>query len=232
MSSMTLTAIITSKPSTSSVNLPRCLPSSRSSPPLVGGGGFSTTQLMCSMSIGHVTLFSLLPPPPLTHIAYPTTCGEFKIRYVRDLVSGLDTSQPNNKVGEGIMQRRPMKLSCIFLTYHFTLMFPDVFIITDGIYRYYLYFSGESIIRHPRTYQAVQQFENNFLAFLLLILQATLPLSSTPMVTFTFENGTVATLRGSGTEPKLKYYGGISFFKIWGFSFSNPFCVTLDTRKE
>eukprot|EP01086_Lenisia_limosa_P006203 TRINITY_DN24876_c0_g1_i1.p1 TRINITY_DN24876_c0_g1~~TRINITY_DN24876_c0_g1_i1.p1 ORF type:complete len:373 (+),score=163.19 TRINITY_DN24876_c0_g1_i1:548-1666(+) len=64
--------------------------------------------------------------------AYPTTCGEFKIRYVRDLVSGLDTSQPNNK--------------------------------------------------------------------------ATLPLSSTPMVTFTFENGTVATLRGSGTEPKLKYY--------------------------
>ena len=26
------------------------------------------------------------------------------------------------------------------------------------------------------------------------------------MITFTFENGCVATLRGSGTEPKLKYY--------------------------
>eukprot|EP01114_Cavostelium_apophysatum_P020958 TRINITY_DN7176_c0_g1_i1.p1 TRINITY_DN7176_c0_g1~~TRINITY_DN7176_c0_g1_i1.p1 ORF type:complete len:607 (-),score=197.81 TRINITY_DN7176_c0_g1_i1:64-1842(-) len=30
--------------------------------------------------------------------------------------------------------------------------------------------------------------------------------SSTHMITFTFENGTVGTLRGSGTEPKLKYY--------------------------
>lgn len=26
------------------------------------------------------------------------------------------------------------------------------------------------------------------------------------MITFFFENGCVATLRGSGTEPKLKYY--------------------------
>jgi len=34
-----------------------------------------------------------------------------------------------------------------------------------------------------------------------------LPVSSgTQMITFTFENGAVATLRGSGTEPKLKYY--------------------------
>jgi len=34
-----------------------------------------------------------------------------------------------------------------------------------------------------------------------------LPVSkSTQMITLTFENGCVATLRGSGTEPKLKYY--------------------------
>lgn len=34
-----------------------------------------------------------------------------------------------------------------------------------------------------------------------------LPVSkSTQMITFTFANGCVATLRGSGTEPKLKYY--------------------------
>ena len=26
------------------------------------------------------------------------------------------------------------------------------------------------------------------------------------MITFTFENGVIATLRTSGTEPKLKYY--------------------------
>ncbi|CAB0000970.1 unnamed protein product, partial [Nesidiocoris tenuis] len=37
--------------------------------------------------------------------------------------------------------------------------------------------------------------------------KATLPTSkSSYMVTFTFENGLVATLRTSGTEPKLKYY--------------------------
>ncbi len=34
----------------------------------------------------------------------------------------------------------------------------------------------------------------------------TLPTSSSPMITFFFANGAVFTLRGSGTEPKLKYY--------------------------
>ena len=33
-----------------------------------------------------------------------------------------------------------------------------------------------------------------------------LPLGSSPMITFFFENGAIITLRGSGTEPKLKYY--------------------------
>lgn len=34
-----------------------------------------------------------------------------------------------------------------------------------------------------------------------------LPLStSSEMVTFTLENGNLATLRASGTEPKIKYY--------------------------
>ncbi len=33
-----------------------------------------------------------------------------------------------------------------------------------------------------------------------------LPVSSSPMITFFFANGAVFTLRGSGTEPKLKYY--------------------------
>ncbi|XP_073813716.1 phosphoglucomutase 2 [Musca autumnalis] len=37
--------------------------------------------------------------------------------------------------------------------------------------------------------------------------KATLPVSSsTQMITFTFENGLVITLRTSGTEPKIKYY--------------------------
>lgn len=37
--------------------------------------------------------------------------------------------------------------------------------------------------------------------------KATLPVSkSSQMITFTFQNGLVATLRTSGTEPKIKYY--------------------------
>ena len=30
------------------------------------------------------------------------------------------------------------------------------------------------------------------------------------MITFTFENGCMLTIRGSGTEPKIKYYAEIS----------------------
>lgn len=38
-------------------------------------------------------------------------------------------------------------------------------------------------------------------------LKATLPVSrSSEMITFTFDNGLVVTLRTSGTEPKIKYY--------------------------
>lgn len=37
--------------------------------------------------------------------------------------------------------------------------------------------------------------------------KATLPVSSSSqMITFSFANGLVATLRTSGTEPKIKYY--------------------------
>ncbi|KAK6181557.1 hypothetical protein SNE40_009387 [Patella caerulea] len=64
---------------------------------------------------------------------YPTSCGPYKIRHVRDLTgAGFDSSKPGN--------------------------IPD------------------------------------------------LPTSSSQMITFTFENGCVSTLRTSGTEPKIKYY--------------------------
>ncbi|XP_033118420.1 phosphoglucomutase-2-like isoform X2 [Anneissia japonica] len=65
--------------------------------------------------------------------SYPSACGEFKITGTRDLTTGFDSNQPDNK--------------------------------------------------------------------------AILPTSkSSQMITFTFENGAVATLRTSGTEPKIKYY--------------------------
>ena len=37
-----------------------------------------------------------------------------------------------------------------------------------------------------------------------------LPIGSANMVTYTFANGCVLTLRTSGTEPKLKYYAEMS----------------------
>ncbi|KAL4227994.1 Phosphoglucomutase-2 [Mactra antiquata] len=64
---------------------------------------------------------------------HPTSCGKYKIKYVRDLTTGFDNSQADCK--------------------------------------------------------------------------PVLPVSkSSHMITFTFENGCVATLRTSGTEPKIKYY--------------------------
>jgi len=38
----------------------------------------------------------------------------------------------------------------------------------------------------------------------------TMPVGSGQMITFTFSNGVVLTLRMSGTEPKLKYYSEMS----------------------
>jgi len=38
----------------------------------------------------------------------------------------------------------------------------------------------------------------------------TLPTSSSDNLTFFFENGAIVTLRGSGTEPKIKYYCQLS----------------------
>jgi len=68
---------------------------------------------------------------------YCTSVGEYKVKNIRDLTTGYDNSQPNQK--------------------------------------------------------------------------AILPTSSsTQMITYFFENGCVATLRGSGTEPKLKYYVELS----------------------
>ncbi|XP_065198779.1 glucose 1,6-bisphosphate synthase-like [Sycon ciliatum] len=64
---------------------------------------------------------------------YPTRCGDFAIKGVRDLTTGFDSNQADNK--------------------------------------------------------------------------AVLPTSSSSqMITFTFVDGSVATLRTSGTEPKIKYY--------------------------
>ncbi|XP_072041003.1 phosphopentomutase-like [Amphiura filiformis] len=87
--------------------------------------------------------FLCLHPPTITSIFeriqkfenghYPSSCGQYKIRGIRDLNTGYDSNQPNK--------------------------------------------------------------------------QAVLPVSkSSQMITFTFENGCVATLRTSGTEPKIKYY--------------------------
>ncbi|XP_053712112.1 phosphopentomutase-like [Synchiropus splendidus] len=79
------------------------------------------------------SLFDRLRTHDGTRGSYPTTCGRFTISAVRDLTTGYDSNQPDNK--------------------------------------------------------------------------AVLPTSSSSqMITFSFANGGVATMRTSGTEPKIKYY--------------------------
>lgn len=57
-------------------------------------------------------------------------------------------------------------------------------------------------IRNPTTFVFIGVVCNKILLFLQV-----LPVSkSSQMITFTFQNGCVATLRTSGTEPKIKYY--------------------------
>lgn len=45
--------------------------------------------------------------------------------------------------------------------------------------------------------------------FYFSLVQALPVMKSSQMITFTFQNGLVATLRTSGTEPKIKYYAEI-----------------------
>ncbi|KAK3731220.1 hypothetical protein QZH41_011197, partial [Actinostola sp. cb2023] len=104
--------------------------------------------------ISNNSYYLCLSPPIIVEIfnrirslengTYPTSCGEFKISGIRDLTTGFDNTQPDNK-----------------------------------------------LIIHSQG-----KVNTNVL-----------PTSkSSQMITFYFENGCVATLRTSGTEPKIKYY--------------------------
>ncbi len=86
------------------------------------------SYFFCDLASKLDKVFTALSSP-----SYPTACGKYKIKSVRDVKLGYDSAYPRNK-----------------------LQLPQM---TDSY-----------------------------------------------MITFTFENGATATLRNSGTEPKLKYY--------------------------
>jgi len=65
------------------------------------------------------------------------------------------------------------------------------------------------LIVHKKAIEPVSSFTiiDLLVSFKLITLISVLPVSSSSeMITYTFANGCVATLRTSGTEPKLKYY--------------------------
>lgn len=89
--------------------------------------------------------------------SYPTECGRFSVSAVRDLTTGYDNNQPDNKAVSASL---------------------DSLSLADFVvYR--------------------------FVAFCSQVLPTS---RSSQMITFSFANGGVATMRTSGTEPKIKYY--------------------------
>lgn len=61
--------------------------------------------------------------------------------------------------------------------------------------------------------------------------KAVLPVSkSSQMITFTFKNGLVCTLRTSGTEPKVKYYNELCASPDQKYVFLVWICLNYVTR--
>ncbi|XP_061627241.1 phosphoglucomutase-2 isoform X4 [Phyllopteryx taeniolatus] len=107
--------------------------------------------------------------------SYPSKCGAFSVTAVRDLTTGFDSNQSDNKA---------VRL----------FFFPNIYYIDHnkpaGRISFFLFF-----------------FFLHCLFCAALRGPQVLPTSrSSQMITFTFSNGGVATMRTSGTEPKIKYY--------------------------
>lgn len=94
--------------------------------------------------------------------SYPKKCGSFAVTAVRDLTTGYDSNQLDNKA------------VCTFKLVETVAIDPKfLFSYVSDFYR---------------------------------CLQVLPTSKSSQMITFSFANGGVATIRTSGTEPKIKYY--------------------------
>ncbi|XP_014815021.1 PREDICTED: glucose 1,6-bisphosphate synthase-like, partial [Calidris pugnax] len=165
---------------------------------------------MYGYHISKTSYFLCYDPPTIKRIfeklrnfdapeSYPKCCGIYNILHVRDITTGYDSSQPNKKsrsrYGYHISKTSyflcydPPTIKRIFEKLR-NFDAPESYPKCCGIYN----------ILHVRDittgYDSSQPNK-----------KSVLPVSkSSQMITFTFQNGCVATLRTSGTEPKIKYY--------------------------
>ncbi|KRY76425.1 Phosphoglucomutase-2 [Trichinella pseudospiralis] len=100
---------------------------------------------------------------------YPTHCGKYKIKHVRDLCIGYDSSMPGNK---------PVRANSPMVFFFLSLSFIKILLFNSS--------TNKNLC--CIVFQILPWGPSNF------------------MITFFLENGCTFTIRGSGTEPKIKYY--------------------------
>ncbi|MGH0160857.1 UNVERIFIED_CONTAM: hypothetical protein FKN15_039839 [Acipenser sinensis] len=188
---------------------------------------------------------------------YPRSCGGYSIVHTRDVTTGYDSSQPGFMCGTSVLDKDGVsaavvvaemaayletrnltlsqQLSKIYETYGFHISktsylicqhLPTIKRIFDrlrnfGGEREYPRSCGGYSIVHTRDvttgYDSSQPGQ-----------KCVLPVTkNSQMVTFTFQNGCVATLRTSGTEPKIKYYAELRAAP----GQSDPACLKEELQK-
>lgn len=96
---------------------------------------FSNAEWPVHLKVLHIIF--RLDPFFLFHVQYPTTCGPYPIKYIRDLTTGFDSSQPDKKaVSPHLLSSdtryskyRPVWVAILNLRYFFTgnFQFRDIY---------------------------------------------------------------------------------------------------------
>lgn len=166
-----------------------------------------TSYVLCDDPPTIQRIFSRLRSFGGAESSYPQDCGGVPVLQVRDVTTGYDSSRPDGRSVSSPSPRESLSssssslfpfvffLSFLFLILHF-ILFPSSTL-------FLLFF----LPLHPCFHLSV---------FLCIPLHSSSSASSSQvlpvtrnshMITFSLQNGVVATLRTSGTEPKIKVYG-------------------------
>lgn len=148
-----------------------------------------TSYVLCDDPPTIQRIFSRLRSFGSSDGSYPQHCGGVPVLQVRDVTTGYDSSQPDCRSvsslpplqdGGSVVAPAPTLLPSLF-SFFLPLLLPLVLFLRLPLLPFFL-----------------------LLPLLLQVLPVT---RNSHMITFSLQNGVVATLRTSGTEPKIKLYG-------------------------